>query len=109
LALSALRIPVRCWLRAFPAAAFARADVSALAPFAYTVLVWATLIGYVIWLDIPSIEVWIGATIIISCGLYVIHRETLRHRAQAGSMGSPESRRYCTTLEETANETNCFD
>ena len=62
------------------AAAFARADVSALAPFEYTALVWATLIGYVIWLDIPSTEVWIGATIIISCGLYVIHRETLRHR-----------------------------
>jgi len=65
------------------AAAFARADVSALAPFEYTALVWATLIGYVIWLDIPSTEVWIGATIIISCGLYVIHRETLQHRTRA--------------------------
>ena len=64
------------------AAAFARADVSALAPFEYTALVWATLIGYVVWLDIPSTEVWIGAAIIISCGLYVIHRESLRHRAQ---------------------------
>lgn len=62
------------------AAAFARADVSALAPFEYTALVWATLIGYVIWLDIPSTEVWIGAAIIISCGLYVTHRESLRHR-----------------------------
>lgn len=63
------------------AAAFARADVSALAPFQYTALVWAVLIGYVIWLDSPSTEVWIGAVIIISCGLYVIHRESLRHRA----------------------------
>jgi drug/metabolite transporter (DMT)-like permease len=62
------------------AAAFARADVSALAPFEYTALVWATLIGYVIWLDIPSTEVWIGAAIIISCRLYVMHRESLRHR-----------------------------
>jgi drug/metabolite transporter (DMT)-like permease len=72
------------------AGAFARADVSALAPFEYTALVWAVLIGYVIWLDIPSTEVWIGAVIIISCGLYVIHRESLRHRAQAGSGGSLE-------------------
>ena len=63
------------------AAAFARADVSALAPFEYTALVWATLIGYVIWLDIPSTEVWIGAAIIISCGLYVMHRESLHHRS----------------------------
>jgi drug/metabolite transporter (DMT)-like permease len=67
------------------AAAFARAEVSALAPFEYTALVWATLIGYVIWLDIPSTEVWTGAVIIIGCGLYVIHRESLRHRTQARS------------------------
>jgi drug/metabolite transporter (DMT)-like permease len=45
------------------AAAFARADVSALAPFEYTALIWALLIGY------------------------VIHRESLCHRAQAGSGG----------------------
>ncbi len=70
------------------AAAFARADVSALAPFEYTALVWATIIGYVIWREIPSTEVWIGAAIIISCGLYVIHRESLRHRAENGSLGS---------------------
>lgn len=62
------------------AAAFARADVSALAPFEYTSLVWATAIGYVIWLDVPSTEVWTGAVIIIGCGLYVIHRESLRHK-----------------------------
>ena len=59
------------------AAAFARANVSALAPFEYTALVWATLIGDAIWFDIPSTEVWIGAVIIISCGLYVLHRESL--------------------------------
>ena len=62
------------------AAAFARADVSALAPFEYTALLWATTIGYLVWQDIPSTEVWIGASIIIACGLYVVHRESLRHR-----------------------------
>ncbi|MCP4876631.1 MAG: hypothetical protein GY896_14320 [Gammaproteobacteria bacterium] len=63
------------------AAAFARADVSALAPFEYTALLLAALIGYVVWLDIPSAEVWTGAVIIIGCGLYVIHRESLQHKA----------------------------
>jgi len=65
------------------AAAFARAEVSALAPFEYTALVWAVIIGYLLWQDIPSTEVWTGAAIIIACGLYVIHRESLRHRAQS--------------------------
>lgn len=67
------------------AAAFARAEVSVLAPFEYTALVWATLIGYVVWSDFPATEVWIGAVIIIGCGLYVIHRETLHHRSKAGT------------------------
>lgn len=60
--------------------AFARAEVSALAPFEYTALVWATIIGYAVWRDIPALEVWLGAAIIIACGLYVIHRESLHHR-----------------------------
>jgi drug/metabolite transporter (DMT)-like permease len=62
------------------AAAFARADVSALAPFEYTALLWATGIGYLVWQDVPTREVWIGAAIIMACGLYVVHRESLRHR-----------------------------
>ena len=61
-------------------AAFARAEVSVLAPFEYTALVWATIIGYLVWQDFPSGEVWIGALIIIGCGLYVIHRESLHHK-----------------------------
>ena len=61
--------------------AFARADVSVLAPFEYTALVWATIIGYVVWQDFPSREVWLGAVIIIACGLYVIHRESLQHES----------------------------
>jgi drug/metabolite transporter (DMT)-like permease len=65
------------------AAAFARADVSALAPFEYTALLWATLIGYFVWRDIPTTEVWIGAAIIIACGLYVVRRESLQHRSQS--------------------------
>ena len=64
--------------------AFARADVSVLAPFEYTALIWATVIGYAVWRDFPAAEVWLGAAIIIGCGLYVIHREALHHRVGNG-------------------------
>ncbi len=57
--------------------AFSIAQISAVAPFEYTSLVWATLVGYLFWLDIPSLQVWIGAAIIIASGLYVIHRESM--------------------------------
>ncbi len=64
------------------AAAFARAEVSALAPFEYCALLWAVLIGYAVWRDLPPAEVWVGAAIIIACGLYVIHRESLQHKGR---------------------------
>ena len=59
------------------ASAFSRAPVSLLAPFEYTALIWAALFGYLVWADIPSLRMWAGAAIIIACGLYVIHRESL--------------------------------
>lgn len=65
--------------------AFARADVSVLAPFEYTALIWATVIGYAVWREFPAAEVWLGAAIIIGCGLYVIHRESLHHRLGSGA------------------------
>jgi len=56
-----------------------RAEISAVAPFEYTSLIWATLLGYLVWLEVPSMQVWFGAAIIISSGLYVLYRESL-HR-----------------------------
>lgn len=55
--------------------AFHTAPVSLLAPFEYTAIIWAAVLGYLIWSDIPATNVLIGAGIIISCGLYLIHRE----------------------------------
>lgn len=61
-------------------AAFSRAQVSVLAPFEYTSLIWAAAIGYLVWGDLPSLQMWSGAAIIIGSGLYVIHRESMRKR-----------------------------
>lgn len=60
--------------------AFSRAQVSALAPFEYTSLIWAAMIGYLVWGDFPSLQMWTGAAIIIGSGLYVIHRESMHRR-----------------------------
>ncbi|MCP4769515.1 MAG: hypothetical protein GY875_25070 [Gammaproteobacteria bacterium] len=81
----ATRKPVRHMLRGCIGffAPFARAEVSALAPFEYTALVWATIIGCLLWQDIPSTEVWTGAGVIIACGLYVIRRESPRYLAHS--------------------------
>jgi drug/metabolite transporter (DMT)-like permease len=62
--------------------AFNSAPVGLLAPFEYTALVWATLLGYFIWSDIPAPNILIGAGIIVLSGLYLVHRETLAARRE---------------------------
>lgn len=62
--------------------AFSKAQVSAIAPFEYTSLVWATLASYLFWLDIPSVQVWSGASIIIASGFYAIHTGSMRLRVK---------------------------
>jgi drug/metabolite transporter (DMT)-like permease len=55
--------------------AFRAAPASVVAPFSYSSLVWATLFGYLIWGELPGINTWIGATLIVSAGLYIFFRE----------------------------------
>lgn len=56
-------------------ASLRHAEPSVVAPFTYTQLIWATLIGYVVFGDFPDSWTWIGSGIIIASGLYVWHRE----------------------------------
>ncbi len=55
--------------------AFRLAPVGAVAPFHYSELVWATLIGWAVWNELPADHVWFGAAIVVASGLYVIWRE----------------------------------
>ena len=55
--------------------AFDFAEASLLAPYNYTKLIWVTIFGYLIFEDIPSIEMWIGSGVIVSAGLYIFYRE----------------------------------
>ena len=55
--------------------AFDRAEASFLAPYNYTKLLWVAVLGYIIFGDIASLEMWLGAFIIVSAGFYVFSRE----------------------------------
>lgn len=59
--------------------AFTLAPISAIAPIEYLALVWATLLGYLFWNEIPSITAWQGMALILTAGLYIFWREG-RHR-----------------------------
>ncbi|MEO3998669.1 DMT family transporter [Mesorhizobium sp. CAU 1732] len=55
-----------------------RAPVSIIAPFEYTSLIWAFLLGWLIWQDIPKPEVFWGAALIMGAGLIIIFGERKR-------------------------------
>ena len=50
--------------------------IGVVAPIEYIALIWATVLGYIFWEDIPTSNVWIGMAIILSAGLYIMWRES---------------------------------
>ncbi|MEI5679366.1 MULTISPECIES: DMT family transporter [unclassified Mesorhizobium] len=50
-------------------------DISFIAPFRYTALLWAIVLGYLIFGDVPDIAMIVGANIIVGSGLYTLYRE----------------------------------
>ena len=45
------------------------------APFDYTQLIWASLIGYFVWGELPHPATLIGAGIVAASGIYILYRE----------------------------------
>lgn len=58
--------------------AFRLAPVAAVSPFEYSGLIWATLLGFFLWRELPDTATLVGAVIVVSSGLYIIYRETIK-------------------------------
>jgi drug/metabolite transporter (DMT)-like permease len=54
------------------------APASAVTPFYYFSLVWAMVIGFAVWGDIPTIGLLTGSVIVVSSGLFLLWRESRR-------------------------------
>ena len=55
--------------------AFRHAPASTLQPFAYTMPVWAVVMGWIVFHDIPDLWTFIGGAMVIASGLYALRRE----------------------------------
>jgi drug/metabolite transporter (DMT)-like permease len=58
--------------------AYRCAPVSLVAPFDYSAMLWAVLLGMAVFGDRPGWPVLTGAAVVIASGLYILHRETMR-------------------------------
>jgi S-adenosylmethionine uptake transporter len=54
------------------------APASVITPFNYVSIVWATILGYLVFHEIPTAAMTTGATIIVAAGLYIVLREHVR-------------------------------
>ncbi|MCP8937285.1 DMT family transporter [Alsobacter sp. SYSU M60028] len=71
-------------------ASYRFAPVSVIAPFDYMALLWALIVGFVMFSDVPQTLVLLGAGLVVAAGLFVIWRERqlgieMRREREAGS------------------------
>ncbi len=65
------------------ARAYAKAEAQILAPIHYIELIWATVLGFIVFHETPRIQIFLGAALIIAACLYVTYEErrlTLKRR-----------------------------
>lgn len=55
--------------------AYAKASPPTVAPFEYSAVIWAAVLGYVLWREVPDGMAAVGALVIVASGLYIVHRE----------------------------------
>ncbi|TCZ55128.1 DMT family transporter [Roseicella aquatilis] len=58
--------------------AWASAQVSAVAPYSYSALLWSVGLGWVVFGDLPGVAMLGGSALIVAAGLYILHRELVR-------------------------------
>jgi S-adenosylmethionine uptake transporter len=67
---------------------FRYSPASALAPIEYTGLIWAFIYGYLIWAEIPALNVFIGALLIVASSVALVIWERRRHLAAPSDSAS---------------------
>ncbi|MGV3571310.1 MAG: DMT family transporter [Ramlibacter sp.] len=59
-----------------------RGEMSLIAPFRYVGLLFALVLGYLLWGDVPNALAWCGIALLVAAGLYVLHGERGRKRPE---------------------------
>jgi len=62
--------------------ALSLAPAAAVGPFYYFSLVWAMILGFLVWGDLPTLTLLLGSAIVVASGLYLLWHESAR-KAQA--------------------------
>jgi drug/metabolite transporter (DMT)-like permease len=67
-------------------AAYRRTPAALVAPFQYTQMIWAIVLGALFFDDLPELAMLLGASIVAASGLFVLYRETMLGRRPTASL-----------------------
>ena len=77
----------------FAVYAWEAGEATAVAPFDYTRLIFAAIMGYVLFADIPGLPTVAGAALIVGSTLYIARREArMRHAGPAAALPAGANR-----------------
>jgi drug/metabolite transporter (DMT)-like permease len=69
----------------FVTSAYRMAPVAVVAPFEYTAMLWALVIGRLAFGEIADLNTLLGSAIVVASGLYILYRETKHRRRLSAS------------------------
>jgi drug/metabolite transporter (DMT)-like permease len=64
------------------AQAFREADITVVLPIDFTKLIWAAVLGYFVFAEVPDMWVWIGGVVIFASTTYIAFRERREEQAK---------------------------
>lgn len=66
-------------------------EISFIAPFRYTALIWAITLSVIVFRDIPDLAMMAGAAVIVASGLYSLYRERIVGKARPAAESTSAS------------------
>lgn len=72
--------------------AFRAAEVSIVMPFEYTAMFYAVFLGWLLWDELPGVNIWIGSAVVAASGLYILFRESALGRRRVVAKRLPVRR-----------------
>jgi drug/metabolite transporter (DMT)-like permease len=76
---------------------YRRSPAALVAPFQYTQMLWAIVLGALLWGDLPEPAMLLGAAIVAGSGLFILYRETTLGRRPTASLHPAAAPKAVTT------------